>query len=220
VKIANILALGVMLASCSPDGLKEAKRDPAPPQVLEMPVASGDLDSKELGDWTLLMMTIVGYQGSPVKRNALARDIVSTAKDVFNRQDQRLQFVVMVAIESKFDENARSPAGAIGLTQVMPQYAREFGKNCGLNELKDSDLIYPDINLVLGACRFRELLEAFNGQPVPALVAYNAGLASNQLKQLQGLRNISNEETSNYVVRWTYLKDLAEAEKARAKKGK
>lgn len=174
------------------------------------PASASDKDSKELGDYALLMMRIVNADLSLVRRNVIARSIVNVANDIFSSLDEKKQFVVMIAIESKFNTDAKSPAGALGLTQIMPQYAREFGVSCGIKDIRDSDMIHPDVNLILGACRFKALLDAFNGQPVPALVAYNAGLASNQLKQLQSLREITNTETASYVVKWIYVKDQAD----------
>lgn len=176
-----------------------------------------DKESKELGDYALLMMRIVNANLSDVRRNVVARSIVSVANDIFSTLDEKKQFVVMIAIESKFNTEAKSSAGALGLTQIMPQYAREFGTACGIKDLRDEDLIHPDVNLILGACRFKALLDAFNGQPVPALVAYNAGLASNQLKQLQSLREITNTETASYVVKWIYVKDQADKQTEKRK---
>lgn len=167
-------------------------------------------EAKELGEYVLLMMRIVNADMSTTRMNVVARSIVNTASDILSSQDERKQFVVLIAIESKFNTEARSSAGALGLTQIMPQYAREFGTSCGIKDIRDADFIHPDVNLILGACRFKALLETFGGQPVPALVAYNAGLASNQLKQLQSLREITNTETASYVVKWAYVKDQAD----------
>jgi len=179
-------------------------------------VTTSDRESKELGDYALLMMRIVNANLSDVRRNVVARSIVNVANDIFSSLDEKKQFVVMIAIESKFNTDAKSSAGALGLTQIMPQYAR-LGTACGIKDLRDEDMIHPDVNLILGACRFKALLDAFNGQPVPALVAYNAGLASNQLKQLQSLREITNTETASYVVKWIYVKDQADKQTEKRK---
>jgi hypothetical protein len=180
-------------------------------------VTTSDRESKELGDYALLMMRIVNANLSDVRRNVVARSIVNVANDIFSSLDEKKQFVVMIAIESKFNTEAKSSAGALGLTQIMPQYAREFGTACGIKDLRDEDMIHPDVNLILGACRFKALLDAFSGQPVPALVAYNAGLASNQLKQLQSLKEITNTETASYVVKWIYVKDQADKQTEKRK---
>jgi hypothetical protein len=200
-------ALISMILSCSGES-----KDYIDNSSAQIPINASVLEkeSKELGDYALLMMRIVNADLSTIRKNVIARSIVTVANDIFSSLDEKKQFVVMIAIESKFNTNAKSPVGALGLTQIMPQYAREFGTACGVKDLRDEDLIHPDVNLILGACRFKALLDAFNGQPVPALVAYNAGLASNQLKQLQSLREITNTETASYVVKWAYVKGQAD----------
>jgi soluble lytic murein transglycosylase-like protein len=89
----------------------------------------------------------------------------------------------------------------------MPQYAKEFAAKCGINDLDQADLEVAEINLMVSACRFRTLLEIFDGQVSLALVAYNAGQSSNQVKQLQELKNLSTVETSSYLSKFMYLKE-------------
>jgi hypothetical protein len=208
-----------LTAICAALALSCSYEQPANSSIIESAknVTTSDRESKELGDYALLMMRIVNANLSDVRRNVVARSIVNVANDIFSSLDEKKQFVVMIAIESKFNTDAKSSAGALGLTQIMPQYAREFGTACGIKDLRDEDMIHPDVNLILGACRFKALLDAFNGQPVPALVAYNAGLASNQLKQLQSLREITNTETASYVVKWIYVKDQADKQTEKRK---
>jgi soluble lytic murein transglycosylase-like protein len=158
------------------------------------------------------MMNIVNFQGSFAKKNILARNIVNVSNDIFSSLEEKKQFVTMVAIESKFNSEAVSGAGAVGLTQVIPKYAKEFAEKCGMDDVRQEDLKNPEINLLVGACRFKALLDAFNGNTAAALVAYNAGAGSDQLKQLKSLRNITNVESSSYVAKWLYLKNKADSE--------
>jgi hypothetical protein len=213
IKKFIVAACTTCLLSCSNDRNVSNSLKPAPQQLTTV----SEKDAKELGEYVLLMMRIVGSDMSTTRMNVVARSIVNVATDIFATQDERKQFVVMIAIESKFSTDAKSAAGAIGLTQIMPQYAREFGESCGIKDIRDQDFAHPDINLILGACRFKALLDTFNGQPVPALVAYNAGLASNQLRQLQSLREITNTETASYVVKWVYVKDQADKQTLKRK---
>ena len=68
-------------------------------------------------------------------------------------------------VESRFDERARSPKGALGLMQLMPATATRFGV---------SDPLDARQNLAGGAQYLRELLDRFASLPL-ALAAYNAG---------------------------------------------
>lgn len=67
--------------------------------------------------------------------------------------------------ESRWRENAVSPAGARGLAQLMPGTARDLGV--------DPD--NPLANLEGGARYLREQLDRFDGDLEKALAAYNAG---------------------------------------------
>jgi len=67
--------------------------------------------------------------------------------------------------ESRWRDSARSPAGARGLAQLMPDTARYLGVN-------PDD---PQANLEGGARYLREQLDRFDGDLEKALAAYNAG---------------------------------------------
>lgn len=77
--------------------------------------------------------------------------------------------------ESAFTEDVRSPAGALGLMQLMPETARRIAKAIDMR-LKDStQLLQADTNIHLGMAYLRKLLDRFNGNAVLATAAYNAG---------------------------------------------
>jgi soluble lytic murein transglycosylase len=77
--------------------------------------------------------------------------------------------------ESLFDPTARSPAGAIGLMQLLPgtgqSVAREIGEAFSRGRLAQD----PSYNLRLGANYLGQQLARFDNEPVLALAAYNAG---------------------------------------------
>jgi hypothetical protein len=75
-------------------------------------------------------------------------------------------FVRLVRQESGFRVDAVSPAGAQGLTQLMPATARGLGV---------SDPFDPEQNLRGGARFLRAMLDEFGGDYRLALAAYNAG---------------------------------------------
>ena len=75
-------------------------------------------------------------------------------------------FDALIATESAYDPNARSRAGALGLSQLMPATAQSLGI---INPLD------PTQNLRGGATYLSQLLQKFNGDQRLALAAYNAG---------------------------------------------
>jgi soluble lytic murein transglycosylase-like protein len=79
----------------------------------------------------------------------------------------RLLLTAIVEVESGFDARSVSPAGALGLMQIMPDIASEHG----------GDPFDPSVNLEVGARYFSDLLQRFNGDLALALAAYNAGPA-------------------------------------------
>jgi soluble lytic murein transglycosylase len=77
--------------------------------------------------------------------------------------------------ESGWDPNAVSPAGAVGLMQIMPDTAEWI---TGLGSYRGDNnpvLEDPADSLELGACYLGYLLKSFEGATKPTLAAYNAG---------------------------------------------
>jgi hypothetical protein len=185
-----------------------------PDAVAQTPQTDKDA---ELGKFILDLMQIVRSDLSAPRRQILARTIVRVSNDVFLVQEHKKYFAILVSIESKFDNSLSSPVGALGLSQLMPQYVPEFGKMCGISPVKPDDVARdPELNLTLGACLFRSLIEEFSGNAASALVAYNAGKASLSLKQLHSLHNITNEETSNYLAKFLYISEKVKQAQAEA----
>jgi soluble lytic murein transglycosylase-like protein len=76
----------------------------------------------------------------------------------------------LVRVESRFQERAVSPAGALGLTQLMPATAAELQPGITREEIFD-----PHTNLRLGFRYYRWLLGVYRGDIIEALHAYNRG---------------------------------------------
>ncbi len=76
----------------------------------------------------------------------------------------------LVKLESDFNPHAVSPAGALGLTQLMPATARFY-----LKHLQDDQLFEPDVNLHIGFRYLHSLVEQYHGQVNMALLVYNRG---------------------------------------------
>ncbi|WP_343560221.1 lytic transglycosylase domain-containing protein [Kiloniella sp. b19] len=79
--------------------------------------------------------------------------------------------------ESGFNPDAKSPAGARGLLQLMPGTARYISEGTPYNGKDRSELFKPDINLLLGQKYIAYLLEhkSVEGNLVKLMAAYNGG---------------------------------------------
>lgn len=77
--------------------------------------------------------------------------------------------------ESAFMQDARSPAGAIGLMQLMPATSRSTARLLELPAPSRNALMRPDPNIRLGSGYLRHVLDRFDGNQVLATAAYNAG---------------------------------------------
>ena len=97
----------------------------------------------------------------------------------------------IVAAESNFDSGAVSSKGAIGLMQLMPETAHEFGA---------ADPAIPEQNVDAGTRYLRCLIERYRSSRNPltrVIAAYNAGPAA--VDRYRGVPPF--RETRGYVVR-------------------
>ncbi len=84
----------------------------------------------------------------------------------------------LIREESLYDAKALSPAGAIGLMQLMPATARQLGgEGEDLGELRDV-LFDSETNIRLGSRYLGTLVQRFSGNILHAVAAYNAGPAA------------------------------------------
>ncbi|MHB8461206.1 MAG: lytic transglycosylase domain-containing protein [Vulcanimicrobiaceae bacterium] len=138
---------------------------------------------------------------SRTSANSLAR--ATLALSDAEHLDARL-LVALVATESGWHRNARSPVGARGLGQLMPRTAQALGV----------DPTDPLSNLAGAATQLRLLLNTYAQAPIPqryelALAAYNAG--SGAVQKYGGIPPYP--ETRRYVAtvmaRWAVLSGSA-----------
>jgi soluble lytic murein transglycosylase len=103
--------------------------------------------------------------------------------------------------ESRFDSDAESSSGAIGLMQLLPETAKGIALRTGGNRFEVEDLYDPEINVRYGAWYLRHLLKKYDGDLRKALAAYNGGQGNVD-------RGVQYEETKAYVERVHELRDI------------
>ena len=121
----------------------------------------------------------------------------------------RLNPALLAAVieqESKFNADARSSAGAIGLMQLQPATAKGIALRTGGSRFVVSDLLDPEINVRYGAWYLRHLLDRYHDERT-ALAAYNAG-QENVDRWRARHEGVQFPETRAYVDRVERLKAI------------
>ena len=113
----------------------------------------------------------------------------------------------VIFTESGFRPQARSSVGALGLMQLMPATGLEEAELLGMEDVTEERLTQPALNIRIGCCYLRKLLDEFGTESV-ALAAYNAGpgrarqwLKEYGVKEDGSIFYIPYPETSEYVGR-------------------
>jgi soluble lytic murein transglycosylase len=108
--------------------------------------------------------------------------------------------------ESKFDSNAKSSAGAIGLMQLQPETAKGIAIRTGGSKFVLSDLYDPELNVRYGAWYLHHLMQKYGDERL-ALAAYNAGQENVDRWRAAG-EDIQFPETLAYVDKVERLKGI------------
>jgi soluble lytic murein transglycosylase len=109
--------------------------------------------------------------------------------------------------ESKFNADAKSSAGAIGLMQLQPATAKGIAIRTGGSKFVLSDLYNPEINVRYGAWYLHHLLQKYGGDEKVALAAYNAGQENVDRWRAAG-EGVQFPETRAYVAHVEKLKGI------------
>jgi soluble lytic murein transglycosylase len=124
-------------------------------------------------------------------------------------QNYRLEPALLAAViyqESKFETDARSDAGAVGLMQLRPDTAKGIALRTGGSRFRVDDLTNPEINVRYGSWYLRHLLDKYDDEEL-ALAAFNAGQGNVDSWRREG-KGIAFAETRAYVERVAELKDI------------
>ena len=205
MKLLIVIAT-LLLLSCHQtknDGPILAASDYVPAPATPAPGEGASLPSLE--EFVLRVMDVCAAKLSPVRKAVLATSISSVAERYIQQREDQETYVILICIESKFDNRARSPVGATGLAQIMPKYAQNFADLCSMGKLENGDIEDPIINLSLGACLYQHLTKEL-GSSILAIAAYNAGPNSSSVRNLANLAN-PVPETASYVAKSAMLKE-------------
>ena len=137
-------------------------KPPPPP-----PVTSAMRGKREAATWNREMWRKT-FSDRPISDEGVK--LVPAVKKVFTEEGLPHQLVWIAEVESSFNPLARSPSGAAGLFQLMPETAARLGlRTFPVDQRRSTDLCSR------AAARYlRYLYEEFGSWPL-ALAGYNAG---------------------------------------------
>jgi membrane-bound lytic murein transglycosylase D len=144
------------------DAAEELKAVTPPPGTNQPPRAANPSFAAEQEIWIRKV--------SPRPWPAAAKKFVPELKTIFAAEHVPAELVWLAEVESGFDAHARSPAGAVGMFQLMPATA----KNLGLSLFPFDQRKQPEPAARAAARQLRQLHEKFGDWRL-AVAAYNSG---------------------------------------------
>ena len=113
------------------------------------------------------------YDDLEIRFPLLHQDLVTRYAE--KRSLDRSILYSIIRTESAFMTDARSPAGALGLMQIMPATGRETARRIGARLVNARALLEPTKNIMIGSAYLKQMIERFGGSFSLAAAAYNAG---------------------------------------------
>lgn len=134
------------------------------------------------------------------------RELVKSASEKY-QVDPYLVFAI-VRVESKFNRQAKSTAGATGLMQIMPKTGEWIALKMDIKSYQPEMLTQPDYNISMGTWYLSNLDHEFDQRLPLVVAAYNAGRGNVRQWMVNGewdgtLENVEDipyKETRQYVV--------------------
>ncbi len=113
----------------------------------------------------------------------------------------------IIRVESKFDKEATSQRGAIGLMQIMPATGKWIAKEIDIDDFTTEKLYKPELNIKFGSWYLAHLKRIFDDDLTLVIAAYNGGQGNVnrwiELKKWTGKHKDSEQipfpETRDYV---------------------
>ena len=128
--------------------------------------------------------------------------------------------LAVIREESRFAPQALSPAGAIGLMQIMPKTGQDIARDLTKPGFSPAALNDPETSMEFGYYYLQKLFEQFQGNLAYTIGAYNAGpnkirdwlTAKPRLDLFEFIEDIPYPETNGYIkkvlqnyIRYSYL---------------
>jgi soluble lytic murein transglycosylase-like protein len=178
-RLGALACLAVYGLSCGPlfGPLEAAREAPAGPELRELGAARGCAEAPDRGRDPHVAAVAEYLAG---RNTGLIREEIDELAGTLVREARQrgvdLALVMAVMhVESRFHNFALSPAGALGLMQILPSTGEELAEKAGIPWLGSRTLLDPSTNVRLGIAYLRELSDRYDGDLWAALAAYNWG---------------------------------------------
>lgn len=136
---------------------------------------------------------------SQAQRVIRARQIDRILNQIGGDRHVQEAFIALMCKESQYRPTVKSPAGAVGIAQLMPATAQAEAEKANLGKLTADDLNDPEINIFLGYQHFKGLAELYKGNIARAYAAYNGGSAGATVTSMIRGGGRGVHETDDYV---------------------
>jgi len=116
----------------------------------------------------------------------------------------------VIKAESRFDKNAKSSKGAVGLMQVMPETAKWISSEFLKEEFDEEKLLNPAYNIKIGTRYLKYLIDKYADETT-ILACYNAG--EGVVKTWAGENNTIEKTQIQYAETLKYVQKVQNQKK-------